>query len=161
MPATLKTPATVRWLGYGGLLPFLGLFAAVLADPHHRAYWAEAQAAYGAVILSFVAGLHWAFAMTLQSLSEGQRNRALLWSVVPPLVAWLALLLPQLLADVLLVTALLTHYWFDRRLVRVAQALPAWYLPLRLRLTAVACLCLLGAGLTRAYGWMQGHQTWV
>ena len=157
----LEMPVIVKWLGYGGLLPFLGLFVAVVIDPHHRAYWAEAQASYGAIILSFVAGLHWAFAMTLEPLSAQQRQRVFLWSVVPPLVGWLALLLPHLFADGLLVSAFVAHYWFDRRLVRSTQALPGWYLRLRLHLTAAACFSLLGAGLVIAYGWTPGQQTWV
>ena len=157
----LKMPRTVRWLGYGGLLPFFGLLVAVILDPHHRAYWADAQTAYGAIILSFVAALHWAFAMTLEALGERQRNRIFVWSVVPPLVGWFALLLPPLFADGLLVSAFAAHYWFDRRLVRSTQALPGWYLALRLHLTAAACFSLLAAGLVMAYAWTPVRQTWI
>lgn len=157
----LKTAQRVKWLGYGGLLPFVGLLVAVVIDPHHRQYWAGAQASYGAVILSFVAGLHWAFAMTLQPLDESRRGRLLLWSVVPPLIGWLALLLPPLYANGLLISAFSAHYWFDRRLARSTQALPGWYLPLRLNLTLAACLSLLGAALVMAYGWSPERQTWV
>jgi len=35
----------------------------------------------------------------------------------------------------------LAHYRQDLRLARVLT-LPAWYLPLRLQLTTVACICL-------------------
>ena len=45
-------------------------------------------------------------------------------------------------AAVLLVLGFVLHYVQDRRLARVAD-LPGWYLPLRLRLTAVACIALI------------------
>ncbi len=137
-------PRTVAWLGYGGLLPFMGLaFATVGADFYgeNPQRWNAALLAYGAAILSFVGALHWGFAMTMRSLSESQRTAAFVWSVIPALVAWVALLAAPTVAVVLLVLGFVTHYWRDYRLVTSAD-LPAWYLPMRLRLTCVACVCL-------------------
>ena len=140
-------PRIVAWLGYGGLLPFIALALAAVGanffdqDSH---WWNAALLAYGAAILSFVGALHWGFAMTRLGLNDRQRTAAFVWSVVPALLAWLALLLllgtPRA-AAVLLVAGFLTHYWRDAQLARAAD-LPAWYLPMRLRLTTVACLCL-------------------
>ncbi len=144
------TPSdTVRraaaWLGYGGLLPFVVLAPASLLDPHHGWTWSDALYGYGAVILSFVGALHWAFAMTAAGLDERQRVRSLIWSVVPALIAWPALLLAPAAAAVLLVGGFTVHYLVDRNLARHAT-LPPWYLTLRLRLTVVASLSLaLGA----------------
>ena len=53
-----------------------------------------------------------------------------------------ALLLVPSDAAVLLVLGFVLHYVQDRRLARVA-GLPEWYLPLRLRLTTVACIALI------------------
>ncbi len=133
------------WLGYGGLLPFVVLAPASLLDPHHGWTWSDALYGYGAVILSFVGALHWAFAMTAAGLDERQRVRSLIWSVVPALIAWPALLLAPAAAAVLLVGGFTVHYLVDRNLARHAT-LPPWYLTLRLRLTVVASLSLaLGA----------------
>ena len=134
-------PRSVAWLGYGGLLPFLFLAPASLLDAHHGPLWSDALFAYGAIILSFIGALHWAFAMLLSELTEKQRTARFIWSVVPALLAWPALLLSPLLSGPLLICGFLTHYWQDRRLDAIAP-LPAWYLPLRFRLTTVACLCL-------------------
>ncbi|MCB1942722.1 MAG: DUF3429 domain-containing protein [Candidatus Accumulibacter sp.] len=134
-------PRSVVWLGYGGLLPFLVLAPASLFDPHHATIWSDALFAYGALILTFVGALHWGFAMTLTDLSASQRTWCFVWSVVPTLIAWSALLFSPMPASVLLVTGFLAHYWQDRFLI-AASHLPAWYLPLRFRLTSVACLCL-------------------
>lgn len=133
------------WLGYGGLIPFVVLAPASLLDPHHSWTWSDALYGYGAIILSFVGALHWAFAMTAAGLDERQRVRSLIWSVVPALIAWPALLLAPAAAAVLLVSGFVVHYLVDRNLARCA-ALPPWYLTLRLRLTVVASLSLaLGA----------------
>ena len=40
-----------------------------------------------------------------------------------------------------MVSGFVLHYVQDRRLARIA-ALPSWYLPLRLRLSVVACISL-------------------
>jgi hypothetical protein len=143
-PAANTLPRTVAWLGYGGLLPFIALALAAISAHFRGAdapWWNAALLAYGASILSFVGALHWGFAMTLRTLSDSQRTAAFAWSVGPALLAWVALLVAPGVAVVLLVVGFLTHYVRDHRLASVAD-LPAWYLPMRLRLTAVACLCL-------------------
>lgn len=133
---------TANRLGYAGLIPFVVLAPASLLDAHHGITWSDALFAYGAVILSFVCALHWGFAMALPGLDDARRVRTMLWSVVPSLMAWPALLLVPMEAAVLLVTGFVLHYVQDRRLARHAE-LPAWYLPLRLQLTVVACLSLI------------------
>jgi hypothetical protein len=142
--ANAPSPAVV-WLGYGGLLPFVLLTLGVLLDPAHGSLWRDSQLAYGAVILSFVGALHWAFAMTLPDIDAGQRVVRFVWSVIPALLAWTALLLPPLLAATLLIAGFVVHYLQDRRLDSISN-LANWYLPMRLRLSSVACVCLAASG---------------
>ena len=145
-------PRSVAWLSYGGLIPFVALTAAFLLDPHHSLLWSDALIGYGAVILSFVGALHWAFAMTLPDLTEQQRTARFVWSVVPALLAWPALLGDATMASFLLVPGFVAHYLQDKRLAH-SQTLPDWYLPLRLHLTSVACLCLSVVGVL-SFGWI-------
>jgi hypothetical protein len=141
-------PRHVAWLGYGGLVPFVGLAAANLLGVESRAT-SLALLAYGAVILSFVGALHWAFAMLLPQLAPTRRAWMYAWSTVPALMAWCGLLLEPRVGSVVLVVAFAVHYVQDRRLF--AQGLlPAWYLPLRLQLSTVAIVCLLAPGLKAA-----------
>jgi hypothetical protein len=139
-----RTPPTaVAWLGYGGLVPFVGLTCALLVDPSHAHIWAQALLAYGAVILSFVGALHWGIAMVVPQAGTGVLY---VWSVVPSLLAWAGLLVATAGlpggAVGLMVAGFVAHYRMDLRLSRLCSVLPAWYLPLRLRLTTVAVLCL-------------------
>jgi Protein of unknown function (DUF3429) len=151
------------WCGLdSGLLPFVALAAGSLATAEYAALCRVALVLYGALILSFVGALHWAFAMTLPDLSAAKRTECFIWSVVPALLAWpAAMLLVALPAQISfasiffgyevaaapLIIGFVANYIQDIRLARVAN-LPAWYSPLRLRLTAVACVCLAAAGFT-------------
>lgn len=135
------SPPSVAWLGYGGLIPFVALALALVFEPTYTTTYTRALLGYGAVILSFVGALHWGFAMSHPQL-QGAPNHALyLWSVVPSLLGWVALLMVPKAGATLLIAGLLAHYRQDLRLARVIS-LPGWYLPLRLRLSVVACLCL-------------------
>ena len=135
-------PPTVKVLGYGGLLPFVALATAVGLDVSHRSLWFDALVGYGAVILSFVGALHWGFAMSQNDMTADQRTRSFVWSVVPALMAWVALSMTPKYACALLVAGFLIHFWQDKCLVKLVN-LPTWYLPLRLQLTFVASLSLL------------------
>jgi len=138
------TPAMPRALGVAGAIPFLLLAALSWVQGPHQATSQFALMAYGAVILSFVGALHWAFAMVAEGLKEWERARHYLWSVVPALLGWTALLLPPVATLLLLVAGFWSHYLLDRRLAARA-ALPGWYLPLRLGLTLTVSLALLAA----------------
>lgn len=163
VPSTKTIPSSVAWLGYGGLLPFVGLAAGCFTDAGYGALFQVALIHYGAVILSFVGALHWAFAMTLPGLSAAKRRECFVWSITPALLAWVAALLIAVpaqgsmvsnfsgfaVAAALLIVGFVANYAQDVRLARVAT-LPLWYLPLRLRLTTVACICVAAAGLARS-----------
>ena len=145
--SSLSPPRYVVMLGYGGLLPFIGLALLILTSLENRSFWAVALVNYGAVILSFVGALHWGFAMSVQNMSAELRRGRLIWSVAPALIAWLSTLVPVPLGCLLLIGGFVVHFWQDRQLVQVVS-LHAWYLPMRLRLTTVASVCLLVGAIT-------------
>lgn len=142
----MRAPPVVSWLGYGGLLPFVALAAATWIDNNRSRLWEDALLTYGAVILSFVGALHWGIVMGQGDMRKHQQNFSFVWSVVPALLAWLALLtryaLTPQFACMLLIAGFLIHFWQDHRLAKSVH-LPAWYLPLRLQLTLVACISLI------------------
>jgi hypothetical protein len=143
---TAPIPLPARWLGFGGLVPFVTLAGASLLDPAHAERWSFALLAYAAVILSFVGALHWGFATLWQSSSPECRARLMGWSVVPALGAWISLLLTTGMGLGLLCVLFVAHYLRDVQLARTHE-LPDWYLRLRLRLTVGAVPCLAGVAI--------------
>jgi hypothetical protein len=129
-------------LGYGGLIPFVSLAAAIwLTSSGHQSLAATALLGYGATIVSFLGAIHWGLAMRER---PAQSNASLIWGVAPSLLGWLALLLGQGWGLVLITLVLWTCFVVDRVLYPRYQ-LQAW-LPMRLRLTLVASVsCLAGA----------------
>lgn len=144
-PSATPAPPLVAALGYGGLLPFVVLAAASWLDAPRSGVWQQIALNYGAVILSFVGALHWGFAMTVAAMRERARAVAFGWSVMPALLAWLALLLDPIAGSALMAAGFVIHFVQDSRLVRRTPLAP-WYLPLRLRLTVVAVASLLATG---------------
>ena len=139
---TRSPPPYVTWLGYGGLLPFVGLALVLAVSASNASLASRALLGYGAVILSFVGALHWGIAMSASGIDATWRRRAFVWSVIPALMAWSATLLGGSTGSLILVLGFVLHLTQDHRLAGPAH-LPEWYLPLRLRLTVVASLCLL------------------
>jgi len=133
-----------RWLGYLGLIPIVFATTMLIFNRQHGMLWGNILVTYAVVILSFLGALHWAFAMTLDRLSINNRQAMFVWSVIPSLIAWAALFLPQTLGCLLLSCFFVFALWMDIRLGRVAS-LPAWYLPLRFKLTTVMTLGLMTA----------------
>lgn len=132
----------VRRLGYAGLLPFVLLAALPWTVPAHlHGFLAVALVAYGAVIASFLGGVHWGIAA---QLPPGDAAFHYVWGVVPSLVAWAAMLLPTYAGLALLGLTLTACYLVDKQSYpRLGWA--AW-LPMRLQLTVVAVLsCVLSA----------------
>ena len=147
MTNDFSTPSTTaRVLGLAGLLPFVaGALALALLDaPGLKAWAGTALTVYGALIATFLGGIHWGLAM--QDVQPV--NVRLGWGVSPSLLAWVALLLPVGMGLPWLAVLLVTCYAVDRTLYASA-GLSGW-LGLRLQLTSVATLsCLVGAWAVR------------
>lgn len=141
-PDTAGPSLWARLLGYGGLIPFVCLAAALwVASPGAWPLASLALLGYGATISSFLGAIHWGLVMR-----EGpvQPVLSLLWGVAPSLLAWLALLLGDA-PGLLLIAALLWACFAVDWLLYPRYCVQAW-LPIRLRLTLVASIsCLAGA----------------
>ncbi len=152
-------PRPAVWLGLAGLIPFYACAIGSYVLPYDwngRAL--DWMVAYGAIILSFLGGVHWGLAtggfgapavrdpaleppasMTWQRLG---------WSVVPSIIAWLAhLLFSWQPAFLLLAAGFIGMLYGDVRAVQAGLA-PAWYLTLRRHLTWLV-VAALTAGIVR------------
>lgn len=142
-----KIVLTARILGYGGALPFLG---GAIAASQQMVIWGLAPTyfliSYGAVILSFLGGLHWGRVITSPFGDEHYASRRsdpvwLIWSVCPSLLGWVALLLPIKFAAVVLSLCFLAALQIDLKLLR-KHTWPCWMQPLRLHLSLIAVASL-------------------
>ena len=132
-------PRPALMLGLGGLIPFWAGAVLPILRPDLAPVLTPALLGYAAVILAFMGAVHWGLAMA-------DRDPAAAWlryggSVVPPLVAWVALLLPPPAGLAVFVAAFALLYAADRRAVAAGWA-PAWYPALRRLLTALVVLAL-------------------
>jgi hypothetical protein len=128
-------------LGLAGLIPFLvTTVAAWWAPMVWQVLAIPAFLYYSAVILSFLGGVQWGVAMSLEPAdTRGFRTRLLL-SMAPSLIAWPALLLhPFSAAWVLAAGFLLVRLHEVGRDSR--DLLPGWYQSLRNLLTLVVVAC--------------------
>ena len=142
-----KVPLSAAWLGGTGALPFVALAgAAPFLAGALRQFAAHALLAYGAIILSFLGGIHWGLAIApLGGADRKTMGPRLLLSVVPSLAAWTALLMPQKPGLAVLALAIAAMLWVDLRTTRLGEA-PAWYPRLRIPLScAVIASLVLGA----------------
>jgi hypothetical protein len=137
MLASIPIPA--RLLGLTGLLPF---WACAAVAAFGQGAWAaaglHAQIAYGAVILTFLGGVHWGVALRMEATPSWAR---LGWSVTPSLLGWAALLMPPLPALALLAAGLAIALAVDLKTLGEPVA-PRWYAALRRILTAGALASL-------------------
>ena len=125
-------------LGYAGVTPIIGLLILGWTTPAWQQQSLTLACSYGALILSFLGGIHWGFAT-----SGIASMKILVPSVAPSLWAWAALACPQAITLWALTFGLLLFYLYERRTSWVDK-LPRWYLPLRLKLTLGLSLGLTG-----------------
>lgn len=143
-------PFLALCLGWAGVLPFWGLALALAAGIDLPVIGDEAAAlvSYGAIILSFMAGVHWGLAMRAPDAPAGPRATGLLAiSVVPAIIAWFATLAPAGAAIIILAVLFLVLLPVDLWAIGERLA-PSWYRPLRLQLTAAVVTALLLAAVS-------------
>jgi hypothetical protein len=145
---TLKVPnrpsVLIYGLGLAGLIPFVGLAALSWApEIMSESFSGRGLASYAAVILSFLGAIYWGLAMS-RTPCDSTTNRIWLWGVSPSVLAWLAQLLSEFWA-LLLLSGLLWVCFIIDRICYPRYQLQGW-LPMRLLLTTVASFsCVVGA----------------
>ncbi len=142
-----KLPRIAWGLGYGGVIPFVGLAAAIVLNislvPLGVADPVQALLGYGAVIISFIGAVYWGVALSGVG-DEGQTRRMYIYSVLPALAGWVMLLLPQRVSLIGMAFIVGCLYLIDRRFL--FRVIDSDYQILRARLSLTVGLSLLVAG---------------
>lgn len=133
-------PKPALYLGFSGLIPFMSVPLLMAATQSFYPELAYAQVVYGAAIVSFLGGARWGFAIPAGSPAQPD------WmnlgnSVIPSLLAWMALLCKDNIMEGALVVmmglGLSLHY--DLTLL---PGYPSWFKAMRTVLTLVATFSL-------------------
>lgn len=132
---TLSLAATLT--AYAGLLPFIGLAAWLWLHPP-TGIAARVLVIYAGVTLAAVGAVHFGWA-----LGEHAETERYWWSAAPAVVGWVLASLPVGIGLPLLAAALVGAWYGEKRWF--SQALPRWYRLLRVQLSWLAALCLVGA----------------
>jgi hypothetical protein len=131
--------ANARLLTYLGVLPFLACTAAIAAGYEQVSAQFILQA-YGAVIVSFVSGIHWGVAM---KSGQGKNRWLLLTSNVIALASWLSLLVHHAIGSLLLQTiCLILLLVVDAKLFKLGE-IDSWFFKLRQRVTLALTITLI------------------
>ncbi|XP_037538071.1 transmembrane protein 69 [Nematolebias whitei] len=137
---TIKAPKPALYLGLSGLIPFLSAPLLMTATQSFYPEVAFAQMVYGACIVSFLGGARWGFAIPAGSPAKPN------WmnlgnSVVPSLLAWLALLCKDHITEgaLIVIMGLGLSLYYDLALL---PGYPAWFKVMRTVLTLVATFSL-------------------
>ncbi len=141
--APTHAPRPALLLGFGGLIPFVGLALLATLQPPSAPRALDALATYAAVILSFVGALHWGYAVR-RDVGDGLATLQYGYSVLPSLIGWFALQLPMTATLRVQAATFVLCFIVDRALA-AREALPDWFLRLRAALTAIAATALLAA----------------
>lgn len=135
--------------GVSGLLPVAaGFLADVLDLSVYDSNMHHFILIYGAVILSFIGGTHWAFA-AMQQDRPADTGWLFGISVLPSLAGWALAALPGAYASAGLSLCFLAVLPVDRYLVRAGLA-PFWWMNLRLLLSGGMALLFGGFALLSA-----------
>ncbi len=130
---------TTRVLTFSGLIPFIALAVVAVLDAPE--WLGLLLIAYGALILSFMAGTLWAQHL----LSERTRPTPLIASNALVLAAWPAVLVPVQVAAIWLGLLFAAHLLLEKSWH--GHAMPGWYGRLRMTVSIVAIVLLLSGGL--------------
>lgn len=132
-----KLPATARWLGRLGLIPFIALAACILLANQPQTLLTRALAAYSFGILSFLAGAWWGLALVKRHPS------ALLLSNTFFLVVFFSYLLLSTRAYLVVGAVVFMALLIVEQTHPLFRPQPAYYARMRIQLSVTAAVTLL------------------
>ncbi|XP_076347265.1 transmembrane protein 69-like [Tachypleus tridentatus] len=131
------SPAAALTYGFLGLIPFLVPPFYIISSGVYIPSLAFAQLAYGAVILSFLGGVRWGVTLPEESVVKPDWQ-CLGYSILPSLIAWVGLLLPDYLNTLTVIGGLGLAAYLDTTM----YGYPPWFKALRFTLSFIALLAL-------------------
>lgn len=97
---------------------------------------------YAAVILSFLGGIHWGMAVAHYGHNKRVANWLITESVVPAIIAWIAVLNAPMHIQLLILTLLFTFVWGIDSILFNRNIIPQWFFEIRCIITPVVVVSL-------------------
>ena len=126
-------------LTLAGVIPFLGCLFGIFNHVHSD-FYLQSLIAYGAIILTFLGGIHWGLALNYR------KERIAIWllfeSILPAFIAWIVLLLSighwqLLLLGITFLFILLIDIFLYRQ-----NIIESWFLLLRMIISGLVLIIL-------------------
>lgn len=133
--------AQIKILGYGGLIPFFGCVALAYGSEQSD-FWIYSLHIYGVIIASFLGAISWGLAISSKSMLPVQRDFLVYWGVMPAILGWICMLIPQSVRLIPLLILFLLTLAVDIYICK-KHTLPKFWLELRVCLTCGVILALL------------------
>jgi hypothetical protein len=130
-------------LTLAGAVPFaIGVASIHFGWPFDRLYGHALVLTYGAIILSFLGGIHWGYAVAASATQPNPHANGYWLSIAAALIAWGAVLLPdgKLALNLMIVTY--AWLWFNDWRLASRGLIPKWFMALRSAVTTIV-VCLL------------------
>ena len=86
-----------------------------IVEDHWQPVGDEEELPNGAVIVSFLGGIHWGIGLRYAATETPGHAFHLVWGTVPPLLAWVAIMMPAFAGLPLLGLVLVACYAVDRK----------------------------------------------
>jgi len=132
-PSNTKTKNLAWVLSLGGFIPFgtLGVALYVLGSVHELfPTLFDIFKVWSVIILSFLGGIRWGFAIA----NEPDEDTNLFLSVIPSILAWFAILLPDAYTIMILLVLFAVHGVWDSFYINLGRVAP-WFGKIRITLT--------------------------
>lgn len=125
-------PGIALALALLGAVPFVGLSVGISMHPAATEQLLSSLFTYAAIVLSFLGGIHWGFAV--DHADEGKNHIALIMymeSVAMALLAWAILFIPETYLRLLAYAFLYAVAWGTDSILYNQRYIPLWYFNLR------------------------------
>lgn len=139
-----QAPEPVFWYSTAALIPFVAPPISFLIFGYYP-FLATLQLTYAATLSAFAGGMKWGWALNDTEHKPTWENLG--WSIVPQMMGWFGLLLPQQLGFLVVTTAIAVSTFIDL----TSTCYPNWFKAIRLALTVPALLCLMITFLLRVF----------
>lgn len=124
------------------IIPFVLLSVLTTFHLFEEATLLNLMVTYAAIMLSFLAGTPWGIAIDHQNVHNKVANQLYMLSTGMVLLAWMVLLIPDVLTQMLCLTVLFTIAWGIDSMLHNYNIVPLWFFTIRSIVTPIVIVSI-------------------